>query len=212
MDEPCDTTASEAALNGFAEGISDERARRLLDEIWDRGLNMAGVGAMLRAESGEAWPLPWDAYAAATTLRKAVSRLKRGLADPPEEPIPEDPMDEDYWKQANARTRALFAPIEAAAKAMPKKTCKACIRFMRTPGVGANTLAEVLRGHVGVDWPASYNPGVGNIFYVEALERLDRYDPDFRPRPERIGMLRSVANDGTGMVLEVHYSNPKIEF
>ena len=51
-----------------------------------------------------------------------------------------------------------------------------------------NQIAERMKAGIGGDWDDEYNPGVGTAIFQEALKRLDVYDADFRPRPERQSM------------------------
>ena len=76
----------------------------------------------------------------------------------------------------------------ASVKAMTDDQCREAIRFGHDEWLSMNQIAERMKAGIGGGWDDESNPAVGAAIFQEALERLDVYDADFRPRPERQAM------------------------
>ncbi len=50
--------------------------------------------------------------------------------------------------------------------------------------MAANKIALEFRKELGMTWPEDHAIGIGMKLIHTVLVRLDKYDPDFRPRPE----------------------------
>lgn len=94
-------------------------------------------------------------------------------------------IDRAWLDAHNAKVRAYWARIMPLIEAMTDDQCREVLRLGKDEGFSMNRIAERMKGLLGGDWDEPYNPGVGGAIYQEALTRLDEYDDDFRPRPER---------------------------
>lgn len=195
--------------------MGDGLCRDILDLAWTSRLDLAPVGALVRDSRKGTWELTHDPVVGALACSEAARRLA------PQEPEPDDTDGDgpevDFFSaegiaRHNASVAAFAKPIKLAAEAMALETCEACVRFMSTPGTAANVLGAVLRGRIGADWEPSSDVGAGILVYGIVLKRLDRFDADFRPRPEPVEVIRSGTSDGSGISLVVRHLPASGEF
>lgn len=108
-------------------------------------------------------------------------------------------------KAHNAEVRAFRDKMQPLIEGLTDEQCQLIVDAGLNRGLSMNRIAIEMREEVGGDWDSDYDVGVGMMLYRHALERLDEYDADFRPRPERLLISQE---DG----YEVHYLTSEGEF
>lgn len=190
------------------KSMDQEAFQKIVDNAWSMGLDMACLGQAIRQQYNATWDPRHDLVMGALTCAEAL----RGLAPVETETDEETGTDEETTDgmsvltpeaiiRHNERIRAWVTPIKQAAENMPVETCEACIRFMSAPGTAAGFLGTLLRGRLEASWDADQDVAAGMRIYCIALERLDKYDVDFRPRPDPVEMLSSTTADGMSMTV-----------
>jgi hypothetical protein len=94
------------------------------------------------------------------------------------------------WIEAhNARVYAFWAEYEPKIKAITREQAEQIIDLGLTQYKGMNRIAIEMRGKLDFDIPEGREVAIGSALYKQALEMLDLYDPEFRPKPERVFMM-----------------------
>lgn len=88
----------------------------------------------------------------------------------------------------NAKVEAFRAELAPLIEAMTVKQCRAVCRAAGKEGLAMNRIGERFREPLNGKWPDESHVAAGMAIYRHALERLDKYDDDFRPRPRRLHM------------------------
>ncbi|WP_327211286.1 hypothetical protein [Rhizobium leguminosarum] len=93
----------------------------------------------------------------------------------------------------NARVEAFRAEHHPLIDAMSDALCRRIYMRWTAPGedMNAEKLALEFKDELQGTWPDSHGIGIGIKMLHVVLERLDKYDADFRPRPEPVLMEKN---------------------
>lgn len=99
-------------------------------------------------------------------------------------------LNDDWIEAHNKRVAAFRKEHFPRIHALTDEECKRVYARWTDPTVdmAANRLALEFRDEFGMTWPQDHAIGVGIELIQTVLVRLDKYDPDFRPRPEPMEM------------------------
>ena len=73
-------------------------------------------------------------------------------------------------------------------------------------------IGEAMNGKIGFSWDAGFHMTMGSALYAKALEIMNLYDDDFRPRPRREQVIEAASSDGDGTILHVFYLPHRREY
>jgi hypothetical protein len=114
------------------------------------------------------------------------------MADEPVCALSKEDIDEH-----NARVLAFRAEHYPRIYALTDDECRRVYARWTNPDehMAANKIALEFRDELGMTWPEEHAIGIGMTLIHTVLVRLDKYDPDFRPRPKPEFICR--LGDGT---------------